>query len=260
MLTYLWSFIFLLGLEKEIDLTDRTVTDWLGKEWTPESGTKSSHPNSRFCAPASNCRVIDPAWEDPKGVPIDAILFGGRRPKGVPLIYEARSWQHGVFIASSMCSEATAAAEHTGKSIMRDPFAMRPFFGYNAGHYFRHWLNLQKNENYKLPKIFHVNWFRRDANKKFLWPGKEVLGIVSKFCIQYEVNLKLVSAIFYHFLFFSSNNSPSKTEKCFLFHQKSFFCSRDIQIFVILPQVSSSRPLLFLLILSIEKDWVGNKK
>lgn len=163
---YYWE-----GLEKEVDLTGKTVTDWLGKEWTPGSGTNAAHPNSRFCAPAGNCKVLDPAWEDPKGVPIDAILFGGRRPQGVPLIYEARDWQHGVFIASSMCSEATAAAEHSGKKIMRDPFAMRPFFGYNAGHYFKHWLNLQKNENYKLPKIFHVNWFRRDANNKFLWPG-----------------------------------------------------------------------------------------
>jgi len=164
--SYYWE-----GLEKEVDLTGQTVTDWLGEAWTPGSGKKAAHPNSRFCAPANNCKVMDPLWEDPKGVPISGILFGGRRPQGVPLVYEAFNWQHGVFIASSMCSETTAAAEHSGKTIMRDPFAMRPFFGYNAGHYFKHWLNLEKNKKHQLPKIFHVNWFRRDANGGFLWPG-----------------------------------------------------------------------------------------
>lgn len=164
--SYYWE-----GLEKEVDLKGKQVTDWLGNEWTPGSDKKAAHPNSRFCAPANNCKVMDPLWEDPKGVPIDAILFGGRRPQGVPLVYEAFNWQHGVFIASSMCSETTAAAEHSGKTIMRDPFAMRPFFGYNAGHYFKHWLNLERDETHKLPKIFHVNWFRRDANGGFLWPG-----------------------------------------------------------------------------------------
>lgn len=164
--SYYWE-----GLEKEVDLTGRKVTDWLGNPWTPGSGTKSSHPNSRFCAPAENCKVIDPLWEDPKGVPISAILFGGRRPQGVPLVYETTSWQNGVFTASALCSESTAAAEHAANTIMRDPFAMRPFFGYNAGHYLQHWLDMEKNPKNQLPKIYHVNWFRRDENGGFLWPG-----------------------------------------------------------------------------------------
>lgn len=163
--------IYWEGLEKEVDLTGRNVTDWKGKPWSKDSGEKAAHPNSRFCTPAGNCKVIDPLWEDPKGVPISAILFGGRRPEGVPLIYEAFSWQHGVFVASSLCSETTAAAEHKGKAIMRDPFAMRPFFGYNAGHYFKHWLSLEENKKHQLPKIFHVNWFRKGSDGKFIWPG-----------------------------------------------------------------------------------------
>lgn len=163
--------VFWEGLEKEVDVPNTEIVDWHGKPWTPESGTKAAHPNSRFCAPAGNCEVIDPLWEDPKGVPIDAILFGGRRPEGVPLVYEAMDWEHGVFVGSSMCSEATAAAEHAGKTIMRDPMAMRPFFGYNAGHYFKHWLNVGKVEGRQLPKIFHVNWFRRGSKGEFLWPG-----------------------------------------------------------------------------------------
>jgi len=163
--------VFWEGLEKEVDLSNAEVTDWHGKPWTPESGTKAAHPNSRFCAPAGNCEVMDPLWEDPKGVPIDAILFGGRRPEGVPLVYEARDWNHGVFIGSSMCSEATAAAEHSGRSVMRDPMAMRPFFGYNAGKYFQHWLNVGAVPGRKMPKVFHVNWFRRGSKGEFLWPG-----------------------------------------------------------------------------------------
>ena len=114
---------------------------------------------------------MDKDWENPKGVPISAILFGGRRPHGVPLIYEAFNWQHGVFVASSLSSEATAAAEFKGKVIMRDPFAMRPFFGYNFGKYLEHWLGMEKHPNYKLPKIYHVNWFRVDQDGHFLWPG-----------------------------------------------------------------------------------------
>jgi len=159
------------GLEKERDLSSTEVTDWHGKPWTKDSGKTAAHGNSRFCAPAANCTIMDAAWEDPKGVPISAILFGGRRPQGVPLVYEAFNWSHGVFIASSMCSEATAAAEHAGKEIMRDPFAMRPFFGYNAGNYLQHWLDMEKHSNYQLPKIFHVNWFRRGQKGGFLWPG-----------------------------------------------------------------------------------------
>jgi len=159
----------------------------LGKPWTKESGTKAAHPNSRFCTPAGNCKVIDPLWEDPKGVPISAILFGGRRPEGVPLIYEAFNWQHGVFVASALCSETTAAAEHKGKAIMRDPFAMRPFFGYNAGHYFRHWLSLEDNKKHQLPKIFHVNWFRKNEQGKFIWPGKSsFVYILRSVVLQYS--------------------------------------------------------------------------
>lgn len=142
----------------------------LGKEWTPESDKPAAHPNSRFCAPSSQCPVIDPAWEDPKGVPIDAIVFGGRRPITIPLVYEAFDWTHGVFIGASMRSEATAAAEFAGNVVMHDPFAMRPFFGYNFGNYLNHWLDLQ-NRDVKLPKIFHVNWFRRHATGVFIWPG-----------------------------------------------------------------------------------------
>ncbi|XP_065369358.1 phosphoenolpyruvate carboxykinase [GTP]-like [Calliphora vicina] len=146
-----------------------TVTDWLGKLWSQESGKVAAHPNSRFCTPAQQCPIIDPAWEDPAGVPISAILFGGRRPAGVPLVYEARNWKHGVFMGASMRSEATAAAEHKGKEIMHDPFAMRPFFGYNFGDYLQHWLSMESRGN--VPKIFHVNWFRKGNDGKFLWPG-----------------------------------------------------------------------------------------
>lgn len=151
------------------------VTDWLGKPWIKGvTKTPAAHPNSRFCTPAKQCPIIDPDWENPDGVPISAILFGGRRPAGVPLVYEAFSWQHGVFVGATMRSEATAAAEHKGKVIMNDPFAMRPFFGYNFGAYLKHWLSMEErahNLNAQPPKIFHVNWFRKDSNGKFLWPG-----------------------------------------------------------------------------------------
>lgn len=120
---------------------------------------------------------MDKDWEKPEGVPISGILFGGRRPEGVPLVYEAFNWQHGVFIASGMMSESTAAAEHKGKQLMHDPFAMRPFFGYNFGKYLEHWLNFGEKPNLKLPKIFHVNWFRKE-NGKFLWPGKTQLHTI----------------------------------------------------------------------------------
>lgn len=147
------------------------ITSWKGQPWTADSEEKAAHPNSRFCSPASQCPILDPAWEDPKGVPIDAILFGGRRPEGVPLVYESLDWNHGVFMGASMRSEATAAAEFKGKSIMHDPFAMRPFVGYNMGQYFDHWLSFAKNSNNKLPRVFHVNWFRKDAEGSFMWPG-----------------------------------------------------------------------------------------
>ncbi|NWX95113.1 PCKGC protein, partial [Nothoprocta ornata] len=148
-----------------------TLTSWKNKDWTSDNGEPCAHPNSRFCTPASQCPIIDPAWESPEGVPIEAIIFGGRRPTGVPLVYEAFNWQHGVFIGAAMRSEATAAAEHKGKIIMHDPFAMRPFFGYNFGKYLAHWLSMAHRPAAKLPKIFHVNWFRKDNQGKFLWPG-----------------------------------------------------------------------------------------
>lgn len=146
------------------------VTDWHGKKW---EGGNAAHPNSRFCTPAANCPIMDPAWESPEGVPISAILFGGRRPEGVPLIYEAFNWEHGVYMGASMRSEATAAAEFKGKVIMHDPFAMRPFVGYNMGDYFGHWLSFadaaKQQQNLKLPKIFHVNWFRKNENVSDPW-------------------------------------------------------------------------------------------
>jgi len=159
------------GLEKDIPIEGQTLTDWTGKPWTLGCGRPAAHPNSRFCAPMAQCPVKDPLWEDPNGVPISAMIFGGRRPEGVPLVYEARDWKHGVFIGATVRSEATAAAEFTGKVVMHDPFAMRPFFGYNFGDYIKHWLSMETHANYKLPKIYHVNWFRKSADGKFLWPG-----------------------------------------------------------------------------------------
>ncbi|CAM9188898.1 LOW QUALITY PROTEIN: phosphoenolpyruvate carboxykinase, cytosolic [GTP]-like [Lampetra fluviatilis] len=148
------------------------VTSWLNKPWSQGDGTLAAHPNSRFCSPARQCPIMDPQWESPQGVPIEAIVFGGRRPEGVPLVYEAFDWRHGVFVGAAMRSEATAAAEHKGKAIMHDPFAMRPFFGYNFGRYLAHWLAMERHAGARLPKIFHVNWFRRDpATGAFLWPG-----------------------------------------------------------------------------------------
>eukprot|EP01135_Chromosphaera_perkinsii_P004808 Nk52_evm39s296 gene=Nk52_evmTU39s296 len=147
------------------------MISWLGEEWTPESGKPAAHPNSRFCTPASQCPVISPEWEDPKGVPIDAIIFGGRRPDTIPLVFEAESWEHGAYIGSAVSSAKTAAAEASGIGELRhDPFAMLPFCGYNMGDYFGHWLNIGKGPNKKMPKIYHVNWFRQE-NGKFLWPG-----------------------------------------------------------------------------------------
>merc|ERR1719412_584635 len=146
------------------------LTDWLGKEWTRGCGRRAAHPNSRFCSPAENCPILDENWEEPKGVKVDAILFGGRRPEGVPLVSQALSWEHGVFMGASLKSEATAAAEHKGKVVMHDPFSMRPFFGYNFGDYLSHWLSLNK-KNQKMPEIFMVNWFRKSSQGGFLWPG-----------------------------------------------------------------------------------------
>jgi phosphoenolpyruvate carboxykinase (GTP) len=156
------------GLDKN---PPQNALDWTGKQWDSASGTKVAHPNSRFTAPSHNCPCLSPEYENPNGVPVSAIVFGGRRAKTAPLVYQARDWEHGVFIGSSMASETTAAASGAVGVVRRDPMAMLPFCGYHMADYFAHWLEMGRRLGDKAPKIFNVNWFRTDDQGKFLWPG-----------------------------------------------------------------------------------------
>ncbi len=156
------------GLEGE----PQHLIDWKGRDWTPDSDEKAAHPNSRYCTPIAQCPTLAPEWDDPQGVPVSAILFGGRRKNTVPLVTQARDWQHGVFIGATLGSEQTAAAEGKVGTVRRDPMAMLPFMGYNVGDYIQHWIDVGKNsDESKMPKVFFVNWFRRGGDGRFLWPG-----------------------------------------------------------------------------------------
>ncbi|MCD1286519.1 MULTISPECIES: phosphoenolpyruvate carboxykinase (GTP) [unclassified Brevibacterium] len=157
--------------EGKTDEKPAHLTDWRGNDWTPESETPAAHPNSRFCTPIENVPTLAPEWTNPNGVPISAILFGGRRKTTMPLVTETKDWNHGVFMGSVLSSETTAAATGAVGVVRRDPMAMRPFIGYNVGDYLQHWLDIGNTAGAQLPKIFYVNWFRRDADNSFLWPG-----------------------------------------------------------------------------------------